>query len=92
MTIQVDWTALDHLHTTVLWEGLLSSGGGFDRRCLHYSILHEYTTMSRASLPSREINRETNRQTEALYSSNKVHLKLIKIVHKKTPANLKTPS
>jgi len=28
MTIQVDWTALDHLHTTVLWEGLLSSGGG----------------------------------------------------------------
>ncbi len=40
--------------------------------------------MSRASLPSREIKKETDRQTEALYSSNKVHLKLIKTAHKKT--------
>lgn len=83
-----------------IWQccgrGFCPLQGGFDRRCLHYSILHEYTTMSRASLPSRVIKRETDRQTEALYSSNKVHLKLIKMVHKKTPAlpcpNLKTPS
>lgn len=48
---------------TVLWEGLLSSAGGiFDRRRLHFSILHEYTTMSRASLPSREIKNEIDRQ------------------------------
>lgn len=44
----------------------------------------------------RSRERQTDRQTEALYSSNKVHLKLRKMVHKKTPAlscpNLKTPS
>lgn len=67
-----------------IWQccgrGFCPLRGGFDRRCLHFSILHEYTTMSRASLPSREIKKETDRQ----YSSNKVHLKLIKTAHKKT--------
>lgn len=32
----------------------------------------------------RSRKRQTDRQTEALYSSNKVHLKLIKTSHKKT--------
>lgn len=27
---EVDWTALDHLHMTALWEGLLTSAGVCD--------------------------------------------------------------